>query len=473
MSLEDQRLGEFRIPVLAVFLAVAVSLHGISPAAESTPAGAAGAAAPKPAESVENWFEMVDRSQQENFQKQVAQPFEAALADLRARYLASLDAAVAKASAASRLEEALAYRTERQTFEKSQQVAPDDATTPVAVKPLRATFRQQLARLELDRLNKAKALFAEYDAVLAKNQSLLTQHQRLDDALLLKTKRDEIARAWIGPEPLATAAAAPGPGSARPVSAASTVTATRDLPFVNTLGMKFVPVPGIQGLVSVWDTRVQDYAAYAKVKTVDDSWTKQQKDDVPVSREPDYPVVGVSWNDAQEFCQWLTGKESAEGKLPKGMKYRLPTDEEWSRASGLPPERGATPAEKSDKIKEYPWGQGFPPKKSNVGNFADAAWHAKYPKDGWLEGYSDGYLTTSPVGTFPANTFGLYDMGGNVWQWVEDWFNREQKERVFRGASWGNHGRDNLLLSRREQHTPDTRGNYIGFRCILGAPGRQ
>ena len=108
----------------------------------------------------------------------------------------------------------------------------------------------------------------------------------------------------------------------------------------------------------------------------------------------------------------------------------------------------------------------------NVGNFADAAWHEKYPKDGWLEGYSDGYLTTSPVGTFPANTFGLYDMGGNVWQWCEDWFNQKQEERVFRGGSWGNHGRDDLLLSRRQQHTPDTRGNYIGFRCVLGAPAR-
>ena len=270
---------------------------------------------------------MVDRPQQENFQKQVAKPFEAALADLRARYLASLDAAVAKASAASRLEEALAYRTERLAFEKAPQVAADDETTPPPLKALRAAFRQQLARLELDRTTKAKALFAEYDAVLAKNQSLLTQHQRLDDALLLKTKRDEIARAWIGTEALTPPAAAADPGSAKPASAAGMIVATKLMPFVNTLGMKFVPVPGIQGLVSVWDTRVQDYAAYAKVKSVDDGWTKQRKDDFVVSRDPDYPVVGVSWNDAQAFCQWLTEKESAEGKLPKGMKSsaRLPT----------------------------------------------------------------------------------------------------------------------------------------------------
>lgn len=155
------------------------------------------------------------------------------------------------------------------------------------------------------------------------------------------------------------------------------------------------------------------------------------------------------------------------------MKYRLPTDEEWSRAAGLGAESGGTPAEKSEKNKvAYPWGFGFPPKKAKVGNFADSAWHEKFPKEVWLEGYTDGYPTTSPVGTFPANTYGLYDMGGNVWQWVEDWKDKEQKERVFRGGSWSNHGRDNLLLSHREWHTSGTRGNYIGFRCVLSASAR-
>ena len=52
----------------------------------------------------------------------------------------------------------------------------------------------------------------------------------------------------------------------------------------------------------------------------------------------------------------------------------------------------------------------------------------------WIKGYDDGYATTSPAGSFPANGYGLYDMSGNVWQWCEDWFDASQKERVVRGA---------------------------------------
>ena len=81
-------------------------------------------------------------------------------------------------------------------------------------------------------------------------------------------------------------------------------------PFTNTLGMKFVPVPGTKALFSIWDTRVKDYEAYAKAqeaagKRVNGSWKGQMYEGVPVGHEPDHPVVSVSWEDAQAFCQWL------------------------------------------------------------------------------------------------------------------------------------------------------------------------
>ncbi len=113
----------------------------------------------------------------------------------------------------------------------------------------------------------------------------------------------------------------------------------------------------------------------------------------------------------------------------------------------LPPELGAIPAEKHQNNNvDYPWGKEWPPTRK-VGNYADEAYHAKFPvkknekenrmdNDKWIEGYNDGYATTSPVGNFPANAYGLYDMGGNVWQWCEDWFDKDQKDRVLRGASW-------------------------------------
>ena len=75
-------------------------------------------------------------------------------------------------------------------------------------------------------------------------------------------------------------------------AAATTETATKDAPFVNTLGMKFVPVPGT-GVLSVSETRV--------------------KDRLPAGREPEHPVYGVSWEDAKTFCEWLMKKEPADG----------------------------------------------------------------------------------------------------------------------------------------------------------------
>ncbi len=80
--------------------------------------------------------------------------------------------------------------------------------------------------------------------------------------------------------------------------------ASKETPFVNSLGMKFVPVSREQRrLFSIWDTRVKDYEAYARVKKVDNAWTNQERDGVPVGRGADYPVVGVSWDDANAFCQ--------------------------------------------------------------------------------------------------------------------------------------------------------------------------
>jgi len=255
--------------------------------------------------------------------------------------------------------------------------------------------------------------------------------------------------------------------------------ATKENPFINTLGMKFVPVPGTKVLFSIWDTRVMDYGTYAAAKPgVDGSWKTQAKDGVPVGREADHPVVGVSWEDAQAFCAWLTEKETAEGKLTKGAKYRLPTDAEWSTAVGLPPEMGATPEEKAGKNGLiFPWGKEWPPTK-NAGNFADEAFHSKFPSNksakdgksenaGWIEGYTDGYATTSPVGSFPANAFGLCDMGGNVWQWCEDWWNVEQKHRVMRGASWNYGDRNRLRSSYRSRSVPTFRDSHSGIRCVL------
>ncbi len=227
-------------------------------------------------------------------------------------------------------------------------------------------------------------------------------------------------------------------------------TATKEQPWANSLGMKFVPVAGTAVLFSVWDTRVQDYEAFAIA-------TRRSWDRLSVSG-PAHPAVDVSWDDAQAFAKWLTEKEQQEGKLTAGQGYRLPQDWEWSVAVGLNEPRDGTPQEKNMKIPNvYPWGTQWPPPRG-AGN---------YEQDMKV----DDYEYTSPVGSFAANHFGLYDMGGNVWQWCEDRYYSEQKYRVLRGGSFIDDDSDHLLSSKRYNHAPDTANISIGFRLVLVGPG--
>jgi formylglycine-generating enzyme required for sulfatase activity len=220
--------------------------------------------------------------------------------------------------------------------------------------------------------------------------------------------------------------------------------------FTNTLGMKFVPVSGTEVAFCIWETRVKDYAAYAAANAgVDGSWKK------PGFKQADtHPVVKVSWNDAQAFCEWLTKKERAEGKIKAGQKYRLPTDAEWSVAVGLGKEKGNTPGEKNGGFDGvYPWGNEWPPPKG-AGNY-----------DPPFGGHEDGFKFTAPVGSFTANKIGLHDLGGNVWEWCEDKYIPITPKRVLRGASWADIAF--MLSSERSNSHPNSREIYIGFRCVL------
>ena len=213
-------------------------------------------------------------------------------------------------------------------------------------------------------------------------------------------------------------------------------------PWTNSLGMKFVPVPGTEVLFGIWEVRVQDYRAYAEAnQSVDASWKQ------PGFPQGDtHPVVKVSWEDAKAFCDWLSRKE--------GQTYRLPTDAEWSGAVGLPHEAGNTPQDKEEKLKNvYPWGNQWPPPKG-AGNYSP-------------ELQVDDFDYTSPVGSFAANPFGLYDLGGNAWEWCQDWYDGEQKCRVLRGGAWDYFVQNCLLSSYRRYFTPVYRSYDFGFRVVL------
>ena len=217
--------------------------------------------------------------------------------------------------------------------------------------------------------------------------------------------------------------------------------------FVNSLGMKFVPAPGTAVLFSIWDTRVKDYKFF--VNATGRFWKKPS-----FKQGPTHPAVNVSWEDAKAFCQWLTKKERGNGLLKAGQEYRLPTDAEWSVAVGLTGETGGTPQDKDGKIKDvYPWGTEWPPPRG-AGNYGPSL-------------NVDDFVFTSPVGSFAANRFGLYDMGGNVWQWCGDFCNSRSGARVLRGGSWFLGGRVHLLSSVRSGNDPAYHDDGNGFRCVL------
>ena len=256
--------------------------------------------------------------------------------------------------------------------------------------------------------------------------------------------------------------------------------ATTETPFVSSLGMKFAPVPIIGGptggqrvLFSVWDTRVQDYEAFVKESKRD--WPKP---DFP--QGPTHPAVKVSWEDAQLFCQWLTARDQEARLLPAGWRYRLPSDHEWSCAVeiGTREDAAKLPTEKNGRIDDaFPWGTQWPP-PNGAGNYAGeemrpalAAGKYDYITKDVIAGYDDGFVNTSPVGSFTANRFGLFDIGGNVWQWCEDWLNKKQVDHVLRGASWGNNERRRLLSSHRFQYLPGARFDNFGVRCVLAVSG--
>jgi formylglycine-generating enzyme required for sulfatase activity len=233
-------------------------------------------------------------------------------------------------------------------------------------------------------------------------------------------------------------------------------------PWENSLGMKFTPDGTIY--FSIWDTRVSDYDAFCAA-------TGRTCGKPDFQQSPTDPVVLVSWTDAEAFCKWLTLKEVQEGTLEEGQFYRLPTDAEWSAADGLPPEGGAAPEERDGKMRGlYPWGATWPP-PAGSGNFADKSAGRRGEKI--IEGYNDHWPQTSPAGSFPANRMGLYDMSGNVWQWVEDGYRdgavNTRDWGVLRGGSWGTSSRSELESCYRNVVDRNDRDVIYGFRCVLVA----
>jgi formylglycine-generating enzyme required for sulfatase activity len=282
-----------------------------------------------------------------------------------------------------------------------------------------------------------------------------------------------------------------GCGASSPTSPDPQPSTTNPQPpprWTNSLGMVFVPVPGTSVQFCIWETRVQDFTAFVDATSYDATqavfspasagWVQ----DGHTWKNPGFqqgathPVAGVSWDDAKAFCAWLTGRELREGLIQTNQTYRLPTDAEWSTAVGLAGEDGKTPVAKYESANAslwrhagrvgkgkrlediyatcaYPWGKKWPPPK-NFGN---------YPRDFG----ADTYTFTAPVGSFPSNALGLFDLSGNVWEWCEDLYAENAPGHVYRGGSFTLDLQDGFASWARGFGEPNERYMNRGFRVVL------
>ena len=171
------------------------------------------------------------------------------------------------------------------------------------------------------------------------------------------------------------------------------------------------------------------------------SWRNQR------GQSDGHPVVCVNWDDAQAYVRWLSGLT--------GQRYRLPSEAEWEYAA-----RGAT-------TTRWYWGN-------------RAQDRCELANGGDRDDCDDGWERTAPVGTFPPNGFGLYDMAGNVWEWVEDCWHQDyggappdgsawtrgcdSASRIIRGGSWFNRSAERLRPGARDGFTAGGRRVIYGFR---------
>jgi predicted Ser/Thr protein kinase len=283
---------------------------------------------------------------------------------------------------------------------------------------------------------------------------------------------------WLVAALLAGAAAASWLylGMSRNKPEAQSAIATKEQPFENGLGMKFVPVPitggpsgGQRVLFSIWETRVKDYEAFMRTQP-DREWLAPT-----FHQESDHPAVRMQWPDTVDFCDWLTAEDRKEGLIGDDEHYRLPTDHEWSCALGIGPQEDPSQLpEAKDRIfpELYPWGSSWPPPPGAGNLYGEETIEDPEPEPSGrpkppIKGYEDPFVRTGPVGSFSANQFGLYDMVGSVSEWCSDWYSGEQARRVLRGSSWVNNVSLFQLSSNRNFLTPGIRFESNGFRVVL------
>jgi formylglycine-generating enzyme required for sulfatase activity len=199
-----------------------------------------------------------------------------------------------------------------------------------------------------------------------------------------------------------------------------------------------------------WDACVKDGDCKHRIK--DEGWGRDKR-----------PAINVSWEDiTKQYLPWLEKKT--------GRAYRLPTEAEWEYA--------ARALADGDAATSFSFGN----RAEEICSYANGADATAKEQSGGGSGADcrDGYATTAPIGSFKPNKFGVYDMHGNVWEWVEDCWSESYAEaaadgsarvtsdcgsRVVRGGSW-NSDVPKLRSAARGWNQPSGRNRSIGFRVV-------
>ncbi|MDA1043703.1 MAG: SUMF1/EgtB/PvdO family nonheme iron enzyme [Verrucomicrobia bacterium] len=166
--------------------------------------------------------------------------------------------------------------------------------------------------------------------------------------------------------------------------------------------------------------------------------------------DPTQPAVRVTWNEAEAYCEWLN--RTYKDRVPKAFTFRLPSVLEWMKIA------------RCGDNRIYPWGRSWPPL---YGNYSDLTAREQLVDWRGIEGYDDGQVVSCDVHLSGENEWGLFGIGGNVWEWCQDWFDTEHKYKTRAGGSWDFDQKENLRIDAIGFDRPDARYDTIGFRAVI------